>query len=382
MPSKTVIKKAASVQTSAPETTTGPIKPKVDQQVLFGQYGEGTAKKDQVFKTGDVLTIKEVADEVTGEVLAEREDGTQAYIFTTELSGYAGEPPVKTKGKGKSGVTVKQQDGVTVVTEDGVEAKGGKGGKGKTATAKETEAEKPEVTLKHAPSVAKLLEGGAKVALKNAKELAEAITGRFYELGGVLFAIRQDNFHETVKGEDGELLKGQPGFATYVSSVLGVEYRMAQHYMNVYAITRAAGLPESKVKALKFTKVLRLLPLIEGGAISLENWDEWGTKAKELKGEAFDSAVKEAMVNANISRGASRGATSNQVRFTFVLFDDRAKVLNAALALAEKDMPPVEDGQEPHSNSAKLDHIVAEWMQFKKDQAKAAKEAAKAAKGK
>src|SRR6185503_202326 len=125
-------------------------------------------------------------------------------------------------------------------------------------------------------------------------------------------------------------------------------------------------------------KVLHLIPLIEGKVIDTENWDEWATKVKNLKGDAFKDEVSTAMKNANIERGASRGATANQARFMFVLFDDRAKVVRKALEMAIKELPPLEDGAE-HSNSEAFDHIVSEWLAYKKNEKSAAKSQSKAA---
>jgi hypothetical protein len=80
------------------------------------------------------------------------------------------------------------------------------------------------------------------------------------------------------------------------------------------------------------------------------------------------------MVEANIEKGAARGATANQVRFMFVMFDDRAQVIEKALAMAIKELPPVEEGQAEHSKSEAFDHIVSEWLSYKKAEAKAAKQ--------
>lgn len=230
----------------------------------------------------------------------------------------------------------------------------------KPAPAAESEA---PVDIKHAPSIKKVLGESAASALKAARDISERIGGDFYTLGGVLYEIKSKAYHESVKDDDGNPLTGQPGFEQFIRLTLGVEYRMAQHYINVYEVTRRAGIPESKVKGLKCSKVVALLDLIKGDAITKDNWDEWADKAKSLKGDAYKEEVSRARVDAGIVRNG-RGATGDKVRFTFVLFEDRAGVANKALAMAKDDLPPNEDGSE-HSNSEAFDHILSEWARMK-----------------
>lgn len=352
-----------------------------------------------------------------------KDDSTkQAYVFSSELGDIqVDEKPAKAKGKGKSlKVRRKPSGGKDAAPKDtgkaaakGKEASKDKASDGKsakkaatskakakaTADSKKTAAKEKAAAVKeksaakakaakeatakaksvkdkakaqaladkeaaekvtHAPSIAKLVAKGGNAALKAAVEVADRIGSDFYTLGGLLFEIKEMSYYETLVGESGERLVGQPGFEEYIRTKLGVEYRMAQHYINVYVVTRRAGIAESKVKGLKCSKIVALLPLIKGGAISKENWDEWSEKAQTLKGDAFKEAVEKANVAAGVTSGASRGATANQTRFMFVLFDDRAKVAEKALELAKSQMPPREDGEDI-TNSEAFDHIMSEW---------------------
>jgi hypothetical protein len=252
-----------------------------------------------------------------------------------------------------------------VPEEEQVEEPKHKAGKVKTKKAAPAKVEQPKVEqpeveeLKHSPSVKKLV-GTQASALAAAKKISDRVASDFYLLGGVLSEIKRQRYYESVTDSDGNPLQGQPGFEAYVLQELGIEYRMAQHYLNVYEVTRAAGIAESKVKDLKYTKVVALLSLIKQGAITKENWDEWHDKAKTLKGDAYRKEVEEAQVEAGITKN-SRGVTANKVRFNFVLFDDRAKVVQKALKKAKGIMPPNEDGTEPTDSEA-FDYIVSEWV--------------------
>jgi hypothetical protein len=209
--------------------------------------------------------------------------------------------------------------------------------------------------------VRKLVGGTAASALKAAKEVSERLSTDFYVLGGILLEIKQKGYYETVTGEDGEHLSGQPGFESYIKQELGIEYRMAMHYMSIYEVLTTAGITESNIKGMKWTKLAQLLGLITAGAIDKSNWGEWAQKVKTLKGDAFKEVVDSAMVEAGIERKAARGPTSNKKRFSIVLFDDRADVFEKALDLARSKMPPREDGV-GISVSEAIDYIVSEWL--------------------
>ena len=381
-------------------TAKAAVKLAVGTVVSFKAYGAGTQEADQYFKPGDVLTLKEADDSGTPEnpaFLAVREgDGQQGYVFTSEVEQPVAPEGDEGKGKaparrapaagkapaGKAPAAGKaEKDAEKKAAAEAKAAEKAKADAEKKAAkdkakaeaaekkAKEAEAkrlaEEEAKRIKHSASVLKVLGGTAATALKAATEIAGRIQTDYYTLGGVLCEIRNKAYFETVKGEDGKLLQGQPGFAVYISTELGIEYRMAMHFMNIYEVTRRAGIPEAKVRGLKFTKVIPLLKLVASGAITKDNWDGWYEKAMTIKGEAYAAEVQKAYVDANIEKGKPRGATANQVRFSFVLFDDRAKVAEKALELAKTKMEPNEDNT-PRSNSEAFDHIISEWLTAQK----------------
>ena len=378
--------------------------------VLFGEYAEDVDASERIFAAGDKVKIVRNDDSGTAEnpafLIASVDDETkQAFAFSSELGdavkakGTRKAPPaVSGKGKGK-GLTDEQKAKEAAkklkvkekADADKAKAKAKKEkerevakpkrdkereeakvekAKAKEAKAKEREAAKLAVAevnkLKHATSVLNITAQGGKMCLEEALKVAKRIGSDFYTLGGLLHEIKEMAYYETIVGGDGHKLMGQPGFEEYVRSELGIEYRMAQHYINVYVVTRRAGIPEGKVKNLKCSKVVALLGLIKQGAITKDNWGEWSEKATDLKGDAYKEAVEKAHVAAGIEK-KSRGVTANQVRFTFVLFEDRAEVANKALAMAKAELPAPEDGSEV-SNSAAFDLIIGQWATMKADQ--------------
>jgi len=371
----------------------------VGMKVAMGKYADSTPEEERVFEEGDVLALIEEDDENTDPanpsfLVTRASDQKQAYLFASELGA-----PVTDKATTTSGKKLKVKKDAKTDAAKAKAAKVKEREKAKAEKAKEREKAKVAKTkerekakaqrekeraaaklkkqkereeakkaaeeakrVKHSSSVTKLVKAGGNAALKAAREVAGRIASDFYLLGGLLCEIKQQAYYEVLKDEEtGERMIGQPGFEHYIRQELGIEYRVAMHFVNIYEVTRRAGIPESKVKGLKYTKILPLLKLISQGAITKDGWDDWYERATTLKGEAYKEAVQQAYVDANIQKGVSRGATANQVRFTFVLFDDRAEVMNKALALAKSKLPPNDDESE-HTNSEALDLIVSEWI--------------------
>ncbi len=356
------------------------IKYEAGMQVKMGNYAEGTASDDVIFETGDVLTLEEDDDSGTKDnpaFLAKRDsDGEEGYVFSSELGGVVGEDeqeaeqdePVaetKPKAKAKAKPAAKQEpDKEEPKAKAAPKAKA----KVKPAPAPEPEAEQEtEDDAETGETLQDLVKGDAKTVLANAKRVSDRLQTDFYYLGGILSEIADKKYFETLKGEDGKKLEGQPGFEAYVRSELGIEYRMALHYMSIFEALTAAGIPENKIKGLKWTKIAQIVKLIESGHINVKNWDSWANKIKNVKGDAFKEEVQSAMVDAGIEKQAARGATANQKKFTFVLFDDRAQLLEKAIAIAKKQIAEEQDGGEEPSNSAALDTIVTAYLQLQAD---------------
>ena len=359
------------------------VKVEKGAEVKFGAYAKDTPESDIVFESGDVLVLEENDDSGTKDnpsFLAKRlGDGTEGYIFLSELQGVIGkakqeveegipaedvkvEKPVpktkakakaatKTKAKAKAKAEVKEEDIVSVgIGEDGKET-----GDVTLVTEPEQEDESPIVT-----------KGDAKSVLASAKEVADRLQSDFFTLGAILCQIAEHRYYETLKDEQGNKLDGIAGFEYYVRQELGIEYRMASHFMSIYTVLTEAGISEAKIKGLKWTKIKQLLKLIEAGVINKSNWGDWAKKVKNVKGDAFREEVESAMVDAGIERNAARGATANQKKYTFVLFDDRAQILDKAIALSKGRLAEEQDGKDI-SNSEALDAIVSDWLQAQAD---------------
>jgi hypothetical protein len=343
------------------------VKVEKGAKVVFGEYAKDTPEGDMVFAAGDALILEENDDSGTADnpsFLAKRiEDGTEGYVFLSELKGVSGTPKKATEEIPADEVKVEKPEPKAT----------------KTKAASKTKAvvekvEEPEVvgtvegvteTEQEEEPVA-VVKSDAKSVLASAKEVADRLQSDFFTLGAILCQIAEHRYFETLKDEAGVKLEGMAGFEYYVKQELGIEYRMASHFMSIYTVLSTAGIPESKIKGLKWTKIKQLLKLIEAGVITKGNWGDWAKKIKNVKGEAFREEVESAMVDAGIERNAARGATANQKKYTFVLFDDRAQILDKAIALSKSRLAEEQQGKEV-TNSEALDAIVSDWLQAQAD---------------
>jgi len=342
----------------------------VGSKVKFGEYTKDTPEDDIIFEQGDVLTLEENDDSGTKDnpaFLARRDsDGEEGYVFSSELGGIVGEAEQEDEQEETAVVEEKPKAKTKpAAKKEAAKAKAAPKAKAKTKPTPEPEAEQ-ETEIETGETLHDLVTGDAKTVLANAKRVSVRLQTDFYYLGGILSEIAEKKYYETLKGEDGNKLEGQPGFEAYVRSELGIEYRMALHYMTIFEALTAAGIPENKIKGLKWTKIAQLVKLIESGHINAKNWDSWAKKIKTVKGDAFKEQVQEAMVDAGIERQAARGATANQKKFTFVLFDDRAKIAEKAIAMAGERIKEEQDGVEV-TLSACFDLIASEWLQTQAD---------------
>ncbi len=389
-----------------------------EQEVAFGKYSAGIPPKERTFEEGQILVLIEVTDQGTDTdpcFLAQVKDTPekQGFVYASELgdtqteeaqqsagedeggedatpaatpSGKGGKPaatkkktlkvsrskkktPAKKKAVTKKKTPAKKKAASTVKKKVAAKKKTVAPAKKKTVAKKRPVAGKPaqgqqqtsgSVKLVHSSSVAKLVEKGGAATLKAATQVADRIGSDFYTLGGLLYVIKNMAYYEVLTGGDGKKLEGQNGFQEYIRTELGLEYRMALNYINVYEVTRQASIPENQLKGLKCTKVLQLLPLIRSETITKKNWSEWAEKTKQLKGDEFKEAVEKAIVKAGVQAGTPRGSTVGKTKYIFVLFGDRAKVADKAIALAKKRMPDPEDGREITQSEA-FDHILSEW---------------------
>jgi len=361
----------------------------VGDEVVFGEYMAGTEKEDVVFVKGDKLIIKSEDNSGTEDnpsYVAQRvSDNIMGYTFLKELEQEeeALETPVETpvakpraKAAGKVKPKAKKETTLELPLETGSKSKAkakakpvaakpvaklvAKGKVKAKSAVKKVEAVVEGVTLKT------MMGDTAESVLRAAKDVVDRLQTDYYYLGGILAKIKQEAYYETIMGEGGKLLEGQAGFETYINSELGLEYRSAMHYMGIFEVLTAAGIPESEIKGLRWTKIAKLLGLITAGIITKDNWSEWAKMARDLKGDAYTEAVDSAKVEAGIESMASRGATANQRKFTFVFFDDVATTVDKAIEVAKEKLPPVE-GEGGNTDSAALHLIISEWITMTSD---------------
>ena len=357
----------------ASEVTLPEEKPKQDAKKATKKAAKKKALKVSRGKAGRETEFKGyTADSSPAEGLEDLAEGSKVLVTGERNGMFEVTVPAGVAGNEDDITTVMTpeelgKEAPAKATDKNAKKKAAKKAPAKKAAAKAPSATEEESGFEHAPSIVKLIGKTADKALKSARTIADRIEGDFYALGGVLFEIKNKAYYETIEDGEGGTLEGQPGFEKFIADNLGVQYRMAQHYLNVYEVTRRANIPEEKVKGLKCSKVVKLLDLLREGAINAENWDEWQEKATTLKGAAYEEAVKTAKVAANIADKKGRGTTMDKTRFTFVLFGDRGEIAKKALNKCQELMGaecPNEDGSE-HSPSELFDYIMNDWQRLK-----------------
>jgi hypothetical protein len=92
-------------------------------------------------------------------------------------------------------------------------------------------------------------------ALDAAKAVARKVDETKFTLGGVLNHIYSEGIHKTA-GYD-----GKRGFANYCETELGIEYRKAMELRNIYMIYAQAGVDETRLFEIGWSKAKELARL-------------------------------------------------------------------------------------------------------------------------
>jgi chemotaxis protein histidine kinase CheA len=237
-------------------------------------------------------------------------------------------------------------------------------------TAKKPAAKKPAATKAKAPVKTKVKPGAVEPieivdtdavaeALEeagDALQAAEAVVGRistsYFTLGGILLHIERDSLHVNAGYDD-----PKKGFHDYVSTQLGLEYRQARYYMQMYQRFTHLEIDEALVASVGWTKAREVLSLPDKEATeaALEY-------AKEHTRDEVVSYVRDQTVNADKSAGKKSktqpgaSAKAKKTAFKFSLLEENAETAKAAIAKAG-EMTGSDDVSE------NMLYILTEWAE-------------------
>lgn len=159
-------------------------------------------------------------------------------------------------------------------------------------------------------------------ALSTALELFETIESSFFELGGVLALIKNNQWY------DGLDKSGQPykNFSDYVSEKFDFKVRKADYLIEIYEALVTQDIPWEKVKDLGWTKLSMIAKLL-----TPENVDDWVSKATPLTVAELKLLLSPQTVGAD---GTSK-PTSDIVIKKFSLHSDQNVNVTEALQKAK-----------------------------------------------
>lgn len=161
-------------------------------------------------------------------------------------------------------------------------------------------------------------------ALSSAQDLIDTIDSNFFELGGVLSLIKNNQWY------DGLDSAGEPfkNFADYVKETFDFKVRKADYLIEIYESLVTKSIPWDKVKDLKWTKLSILAKLL-----TPENVDEWVAKAMPLTVAQLQMILKG---DAGEGDGAGSGKTTSDIVVKkFSLHSDQDKSVTEALQKAK-----------------------------------------------
>lgn len=182
-----------------------------------------------------------------------------------------------------------------------------------------------------------------------AKSLVNRVDETYYTLGGVLSYIKDTGVYKSL-GFD-----GKRGFADYVKAELGIDYRKAQYLIAVFDTVQEAGLNESRLSEIGWSKAIQIMRV---GDVSMDRL-----------GEDFDGLIEFAKANSRddlithikttyegiATRAPSTGEGTKVNTLTFKASAEEAEQMERALANAKR-LAGSDDA------NAALRYILNDWM--------------------
>jgi hypothetical protein len=336
--------------------------------VSFKGYDDLEEGQEEILKKGDLVVIEKSVDEGTFQVHLKSNSKIKDQVFDTEIEEAPEAPAkkvsIKKKTTAKETATVKKDQ----ETETPKPTAKKKASAKKKTTAKKVADEAPDQETEVKPTAKKtaskkkttakstetqvdlLQDMDDDTALATAKTLTERIQRTFWDLGGVLSFIRKNESHRKVEVDGENPYDEKEGFSKYVYDELGLKYRKAMYYIEIYEAFAPLGVDVASVLALGWSKAKELTKVVDA-----DNVDEWVDLANSMGRDDLQAEIKSRTVDASDSTNDSK-PTAKLTTITLKVFDDQAKVVAEAFAKAKESL------EEDASDSEALVHIVSEWL--------------------
>lgn len=301
--------------------------------LTFKGYSELEEGQDEILSKGDVVIVEAVIDDETFQVHKADDPSVKDHVFDTELDFDVPETDKK--------VTVK------------------KGSKKKAPAKKKAKAKAEVAQVDEVAEVSEVTEEAVSLdnlddskALQIAKMLTNRIQRTFWDLGGILSYIRNNQSYKKVE-VNGEFPYDQKeGFAQYVFDELGIRYRKAMYYIEIYEAFAPLGVDVESVLSLGWAKAKELTKVVDGDSV-----EDWVEMANNMGREDLKAEIKSRTVNASDEINPSQ--KSKLTSITFKVFDDQANVVGEALAKARDELDA------DCTDSEAFTHILTEWLSLK-----------------
>lgn len=316
----------------------------VGQEVQFQKYAETPPAGQDVFKEGDILRLEKEGNDPSVESYeaVRLSDGMSSTVFFDEVVSYVAPAP----------------------TEEGEKAKAKKAKKEKAPKEAKPKAEKPApeppAPLVLTESVKALVSDNAEDTIKAAETLSKQIDTNEFTLGGVLAAIRRDNLHTKLLGEDQKPLfsDDKAGFEAYINARLSCGYRKAMYLIGMYEKYSALGVTEQQIAKIGWSKAVLML-----GIVTAENKGELLEYAETHSKSEVEAHVKSVRTNAGSGSNSSpRGVRHS---FGFNLYNNEGEIVKAAIESAKADLSPEQRKDDKVATNAAFLKIVTEWSQMR-----------------
>lgn len=189
-------------------------------------------------------------------------------------------------------------------------------------------------------SVQDILQMGGDEILGAAEDLYEQAETAYFTLGGVLAHVYSENLHKRL-GFD-----GKRSFARYVEERLGMDYRKAMYWIDIYTGFSKLGISEDRLAGIGWSKAKEIIKVADKArAEELIEFAQEHTRAELIEQVKTD----------NVEAGDGSGTTRMKMTtFKFVVSEAAGVNINAALTSAANQCGSDKLGDQ-------FEFIVGEW---------------------
>ena len=183
-------------------------------------------------------------------------------------------------------------------------------------------------------------------AVTAARDTMEKIEEQYFTLGGLLSIVMREAKHVDMGYAD-----DKEGISDFFSTEIGVGYRQARYYIEIYENFRKAGLSEVELAGIGWTKARLMTDLLPD--LNEKQTASLLEKARKLSRDKFDAEVKKIREKTTGSENR-REETVSATKYAFKLYEQEAEIVNTALQAAAEQA-----GTDDLSKAFAL--IVQEW---------------------